>query len=512
MSTPLARAHITAQEKLRALAVLGVSNVWASLPAYDEANVAQWLARVLPIVEAAQRQSVSLTEAFLARSLGRGPIGVPPAGLIGAGVRNGAPPADVYRRPFVTVWTALGAGTAWADAVHAGLARARETAAMDVQLSRRATYAAVQGVDGRIRGYRRVADGGACSFCQLVDGAFVKSADAMGLHNWCVTGDTMVWASAPPADGRANATGFGGAHAATRRWYADEVVVLETAAGYELTVTPNHPILTDRGWVAAGLLREGDGVVSSLRPDGVCGRVPDEEHVPARIEECFRARPVVEPVAVPFAAEHFHGDVGQGEVDVVFPDGNLDARVLSALTQPGQHRVLARRFGEPLRFSGLCREHAGLVGVGHATGGSVSVRRAGLALVGGLSGGADDVLLGGGSELDAAPQQEVPDGPAINAEPARQLQDRLSGFVQLDSVRHSRRIDWSGHVFNLVTSQGWYTANGIVTHNCGCGLDPVTDDVEATPLPEGVAVHEHGELGPMLAAPGQRFTTEHELH
>lgn len=188
MSGTLVQTHIAAQERLRALVAHGVGNAWTRLPAYDEANVPEWLATVLPLVNAAQRQSVSLTEAFLARSLGRGPVGVPPAGLIGAGVRNGAAPAEVYRRPFVTVWTALKAGTGFEDAVAAGLARARSSATMDVQLSSRATYAAVQGVDQRIRGYQRVADPGACAFCSLVDGAFVKSADAMPLHNGCGCG------------------------------------------------------------------------------------------------------------------------------------------------------------------------------------------------------------------------------------------------------------------------------------------------------------------------------------
>ena len=65
------------------------------------------------------------------------------------------------------------------------LARATSTAAMDVQLAARATFGAVQEADDGVYGYQRVADGDACEFCQAVDGAYVKSGDAMALHNNC---------------------------------------------------------------------------------------------------------------------------------------------------------------------------------------------------------------------------------------------------------------------------------------------------------------------------------------
>jgi hypothetical protein len=100
-------------------------------------------------------------------------------------VRGGVDPQTVYRRPFVTVWSALGAGKLWQDAVAAGLNRATSTAAMDVQLASRAAFREVQAADDQIRGYTRVPDGGACAFCLEVAGAFVKSADAMPLHNRC---------------------------------------------------------------------------------------------------------------------------------------------------------------------------------------------------------------------------------------------------------------------------------------------------------------------------------------
>ena len=193
-------AQLEAQRRLRATLTAGVRRAWADLPAYDEANVSEWLERVLPLVAAAQRTSSALTNAYLARMLGRQPMPVDVAAVTGAAVRAGAQPADVYRRPFVNVWTALKAGRPYTDAVASGAARAAGTAAIDVQLAARATSAAVQNADPRIIGYQRVADPDCCDYCRMIDGAFVKRADAMALHNGCGCGLEPVLRDAPETE------------------------------------------------------------------------------------------------------------------------------------------------------------------------------------------------------------------------------------------------------------------------------------------------------------------------
>lgn len=186
--TELARAHIIGQARLRAIISRAVAAAWAGLPGYDEVDVDPFVAQAVPLVLAGQRQSAALTEAFLARALGRRPVGLDLNEVVGAAARNGTPPEQVYRRPFVTVWTALNTGVQWEQAVASGLARAASTAEMDVQLASRATYGSVEAADNRIRGYRRVADADACTFCRQVNGAFVKSATAFALHNRCGCG------------------------------------------------------------------------------------------------------------------------------------------------------------------------------------------------------------------------------------------------------------------------------------------------------------------------------------
>lgn len=186
--SPLVEAHIEGQARLRRLLEGSISNTWNDLPGHDRANVDEWLSRVLPAVEASQRASVALTNAYLAQSLERQPVGVSTDELVGSAVRNGTPPATVYERPFVTLWGGLGNGLEWAEASKKALERATSTAAMDVQLSMRATADAVQATSTGIYGYKRVADPTACEFCETVNGAYVKSANAFPLHNHCGCG------------------------------------------------------------------------------------------------------------------------------------------------------------------------------------------------------------------------------------------------------------------------------------------------------------------------------------
>jgi hypothetical protein len=206
VATALAHSHIEAERRLRLLVASGLARVWDSLPAYDEANVDQWLSQAVPLVLAGQRTSIALTDAYLARALRRDPLGIDAEKVI-AGIRGATTPEEVYRRPFVQLWSSLGDGVPFTDAVGGALARGQASAEMDVQMAMRATANEVQTQDDNIYGYERVADAGACQFCQEVDTAFVWLADAMALHNRCGCGLEPV-----TFESRGQRTGLQGQH------------------------------------------------------------------------------------------------------------------------------------------------------------------------------------------------------------------------------------------------------------------------------------------------------------
>lgn len=212
--------------------------------------------------------------------------------------------------------------------------------------------------------YARTAALGACSFCKLMAsrGSVYRTAGSAGrdandrfsgdasvvkFHDNCVPAGTLV-------DGPAAEVGY-------RRWYEGEMLVIGTAAGHQLSITPNHPVLTDRGWIPAGLLRPGDHVLSSLNTQGSLLQIPHEEHVPARIEDVWSALRVLGLVSVPVTPEDFHGDGSDGEVDVVRSDGLLrqhgETPALQVLTEvelalAGMRQGLFAPLSSPEQFFG----------------------------------------------------------------------------------------------------------------------------------------------------------------
>src|ERR1044072_6749026 len=226
----LAETHIEAQRRLREITKRAVAAIWADLPGYDRENVDEWLSKVVPVVLTSQRAAVARTEACLAQAIGRQPLGVNPVAIIG-GVRGDTSPDQVYERPFVTLWTKLGAGVDFNAAVSAALERATSSAATDVQMAMRDTLREVGEADDLILGYQRVPDGGACQFCQLVSGQRYRTEDLMPIHNNCGCGGEPITGAERP-----NFTG---------RYDNDLVTVREHGELGPVLTDPHHDFTTE---------------------------------------------------------------------------------------------------------------------------------------------------------------------------------------------------------------------------------------------------------------------------
>ncbi len=119
-----------------------------------------------------------------------------------------------------------------------------------------------------------------------------------------------------------------------KRVYHGEIVTIKTASGKHLTGTPNHPVLTGRGWVALNGLRKGDHVVSSRSTQHSVSGCPDENRKPIPFHQlhCLLAD-VGDTKRHPVRRLDFHGDGVDGEVDVVNPGGLLGGRVEAPLLE-----------------------------------------------------------------------------------------------------------------------------------------------------------------------------------
>ncbi|MGW6658847.1 phage minor capsid protein [Rhodococcus sp. NPDC055024] len=334
-------------------------------------------------------------------------------------------------------------------------------------------------------------------------------------HPNCFPADTMV-------------TSPSGLKAVDKRWYEGDMVVIRTASGNELTSTPNHPILTPEGWVGAGSLKVGQSVFrNSVDVEGSGVDTPDHEDVPAPISEVFdsfRGSVEVTSVSVPSSAEQFHGDGEGSDVEIVFADRLLsygvDAQSIQSggdgelfvgshrlrplfplgsglkisdvsdlpldgfmsgsdlpitllgshlrplesfglgsgslfdVTEPGESGADVR-LGDPEVESDLGLSHSGAVHFG-GFGDPLGAR---------VVGTSDETCVLGGSR-DVSGFESVVDEGLAYAETVREVCDGLAGLVTEDEIVDIDRRVFAGHVYNLESGDGWYTADSVIVHNC----------------------------------------------
>ena len=307
------------------------------------------------------------------------------------------------------------------------------------------------------------------------------------------------------------------------RAYEGEVVRIDVASGHHFTCTPNHPVLTQRGWVAAGDLDQSDNLLRCRDMKAAMARVGVDPHdymEPTPIGEVAEALPVILR-EMPVAAEDFHGDGGGSEVYVVHAHGKLGHGLEAEVTEHGCEGDLVTALvlaglglhadGASLQVGdgafhaadgGVCPLHARHAAAHLHTGAMQAVldRAPGASELRGDGFGAQsfgvqaDAVLGrrhviadgmtdaaaAGAQGDASIDESGAHPVALDPAGARDLHVRLAGLIAPDGVRSVNRSWFRGHVANLTTPSGWYFAEGLIVHNCRHTIYPVVAAVDAT--------------------------------
>lgn len=201
--TRLVSAHVSADAQIRRRVTRAIAQVWDSLDDYRDRDIARFIRQATPIVAGGQQQIATLTDAYLAQlaaaNLGGRPRprGIDPAAVTGVAVR-GIDPAEEYRRPGVTVRSALSAGAGMQDAVRRGRARALSLVATDLQLAKTHTARAALATDERVVGYRRVVSADPCELCRVASTQRYHRGELMPIHPGCSCGVAALYGDADP--------------------------------------------------------------------------------------------------------------------------------------------------------------------------------------------------------------------------------------------------------------------------------------------------------------------------
>lgn len=250
---------------------------------------------------------------------------------------------------------------------------------------------------------------------------------------------------------------------AYRRSYSGPVVRLSTRAGHDLTVTPNHPVLTGRGWVPACAVQPSVDHLYRLVDEAVITGVDPHIQGDPASEVFVAARDAGVVHRVAGSSVDFHGDGRVTDVEVVSTDRLLRTSDVPALSESLQEFMLvgADVLEGAFAGAGFGRQ---LVGPGPASesGGVGGNDRRGVSFLSGSLGFAPS------SEFSSRLGEPMVDRPTGHVEISGEALDGLAGVVAADEVVSVEWGQWSGYVFNLGTASNWYGANGLIVHNCQC--------------------------------------------
>jgi SPP1 gp7 family putative phage head morphogenesis protein len=145
----------------------------------------------------------------------------------------------------------------------------------------------------------------------------------------CFSGDTLV--SSPS-----------GVRRVWRSFYDGQIIGVQ-AGGIEFLSTPNHPVLTSRGWVAVGALDEGDYLVQ-MAENAAFVSENDENNVEATFEQISMSGVSRMHDAGPVEF-NFHGDIPQGNVDEIAFEFPLSGNVVAHEFERSRNLFFANAYG-----------------------------------------------------------------------------------------------------------------------------------------------------------------------
>ena len=297
--------------------------------------------------------------------------------------------------------------------------------------------------------------------------------------------------------------------------YNGDIIVIHAASGNFLTVTPTHPVLTRRGWIAAKFIREGDDVVSDGRTDRTSKIVgPNEDYVPTRVEKIAGSFDMFSLGCVPESAKHLYRDGGKddGEVDVIFINRLLWDSFDSSFQEQLREFYFGRRSVRPSLFNSLRSFEQVLFACLSSFVSINPMLQFDPLLLNAHSNVPELISVRGSESFNVSIEEDLPDWPSgdierfsngifrftsgvpsnniggvdsvfgtpeqpLSLEQVRQslrtgmpdagrFGDVITSQIRFDSVTHIDVRRFSGHVYSLQTKEKWYSSNGIISHNC----------------------------------------------
>lgn len=263
----------------------------------------------------------------------------------------------------------------------------------------------------------------------------------------------------------------------TRSFYKGLMITIKLANGNNITITPNHPILTRRGWIFASKINKTDSVISRNILYGTKTGF-DIQNIQSTIQQVYNTlRITSRQMRVSRGFVNFHGESRQKDIDVIFEKSLLregfkslfnDPLKKFGFTAPDLHAgklltecLFSIPFGSSFFFPssdiGLLSQILFIfkTGLRHS---KMHRFRAG-------SGNNARIFQ---SQVNTRTSNPVFSCQGFDGQSRLEINNDIGNLFVESQVSVVDSHNYSGYVYNIDDDKGFYLANGIITHNCRC--------------------------------------------
>lgn len=264
---------------------------------------------------------------------------------------------------------------------------------------------------------------------------------------------------------------------AQRLKYSGQLIEIITRSGKRLSVTPNHPIFTNKGTIPANRIAKGDYVFSNVKEGKDVFRLVNDyvKKKPILAKDFFRTlQSLCTSKRMMIGALDFNGDsaFGDGNVDIVNMNGELQFNLHSAPEDIGKFSFKPTHLE---RFFVSCFCALNKLSLTSGLPSNRSMRSDDLPLSGGLTHlrPFQYLSIGASTNWNASRFESFHQGDANDAAFISKLLHGNAGIISKDEVVEIRNRNFSGHVYDFSTLSGAILANNIYISNCRCTLATV---------------------------------------
>lgn len=321
-----------------------------------------------------------------------------------------------------------------------------------------------------------VGDARVCPQCLAMEGMRFPIAEARGLiplHPNCVLGNSVVK--------------FQDAFALTRATYFGSIFTITLKSGNRISVTENHILPTQSGWVRAADLNNSHQLLRTSLFDGNSVDCPDNEERHPQISDVFESAfemvPESQRIVSRATSEDFHNDgrFCNPEVDIVVADGHLwDKSNIGGVDNIEKFQLSGGRL---FKAPGIMNSNSASLHLLHRHSSSPYCGLGGLGvptvLRCGTCGHHLTVSLDDPTGLDATIQESGIDARSRDPQSFGDLIDGLPGSVAFDDVVDvdiQPVLDRGVAVYDVWSHSSVYQLNGILSSNCRCSWVVIPKD------------------------------------